>query len=205
MHERAGDGDALAHAAGEGANERGAAFVEADFAKEFFGAGGGLRDALKFGEEDEVLFGREFVVDHGGVRDVTWPAIARGFGGRAGEGQLPCRGADDAGGDAEESGFSGAVATGEDDIFARSDFKGDAAKSEKTAKTFIDVFEEETGWRWRRQGFFRLGGAPKNSIVSRGLEPQIPQRLKPGFRQVLMSELKLRPPKEKTRKPKMAA
>ena len=161
MNESAGDGDALTHAAGEGADERAAAFVEADFAEEFFGASGGLRDTLKFGEEDEVLFGREFVVDHGGVRDVTWPAIARGFGGRAGEGQLPCRGADDAGGDAEESGFSGAVAAGEDDTFARSDFQGDAAESEKSAKRLSMFSKRRPVGEREGKVFVRLGERPR--------------------------------------------
>ena len=46
MNQCSGDGDALAHAAGKGADERSAALVEADFAEKFFGAGGGLRDAL---------------------------------------------------------------------------------------------------------------------------------------------------------------
>ena len=78
MDEGASDGDALAHAAGEGADKGGAALVEADFAKQIIGAGGRLRDTLEFGEEDEVFFGGEFVVDHGGVGDVAGAAVRGG-------------------------------------------------------------------------------------------------------------------------------
>src|SRR5271157_729610 len=149
MHQGAGDGDTLAHAAGEGADEGGAAFVKADFTEKLFGAGGRLWDSLKLGEEDEIFLGGEFVINHGGVGDVAWAATGGGVGGSAGEGQLPCRGSNDASGDAEERGFAGAVASGEDDTFTGRDFEGDAAKGEEAAKTFIDIFEEQAGWRER--------------------------------------------------------
>ena len=65
---------------------------------------------------------------------------------RRGKDQFPCRGTDDARGDAKEGGFAGTVAAGEDDTFAGSDFEGDAAEGEESAVTLIDVFEAEAGW-----------------------------------------------------------
>ena len=154
MDERAGDGDALAHAAGKSANERGAAFVQADFAEQFFGAGGGLGNILEFGEEDKIFFGGKFVVDHGGVGDVAG-AIVGGRGGiGAGERESARGGTNDAGGYAEKRGFSGAVASGEDDTFAGRNLQGDAAEGEKAAITLIDVFEAQAGWGERRQSVF---------------------------------------------------
>jgi hypothetical protein len=147
MDERAGNSDALAHAAGKSANEGGTTVVETDFAEKFFSTGGGLWNILEFGEEDEIFFRREFVVDHGGMGNVSRAAIAGGFRGGAGEGQLPCCGTYDAGGDPQERGFAGTVAASKDDTFAGSDFERDAAESEETAETFIDLVEEESGWR----------------------------------------------------------
>jgi hypothetical protein len=106
-----------------------------------------LRNILKSGEEDEILFGRELVVDHGGVGDVSRTAIASGFRGSAGERQFPCRGTDDACSYAEKGGFARAVAASKDDTFAGSNFERDAAKGQETAETLIDLVEEESGWR----------------------------------------------------------
>jgi hypothetical protein len=139
------DSDALAHAAGEGAHGGSTALVEANFVEKLFGTSHGLRNILEPGEEDEVFLGSEFVVHHGGVSHVTGPAIAASFFGSVGEKELPCRGTNDAGGNAKESGFSGAIATGKDDAFARRNLKGDAAKREKAAVAFIDVFKPQTG------------------------------------------------------------
>ena len=146
MHQRAGDGDALAHAARESANQRRAPFVEAHFVEQFFGAGGGLRNILESAEENEILFGGEFVVDHGGVGDVAGSIVCSAVGGGAGERKFPCGGADDAGGDTKKGGFAGAVASREDHAFAGGDFKGDAAKSKKASVTLIDVFEAQASW-----------------------------------------------------------
>jgi hypothetical protein len=139
------DGNALTHSPGEGAHGGSTALVEADFVEKLFGASNGLRNILELGEEDEVFLGSEFVVHHGGVSHVAGPTIAAGFLGSAGERELPCRGTNDAGGNAKESGFSGAIATGKDDAFARRNLKGDAAKREKAAVAFIDVFKPQTG------------------------------------------------------------
>lgn len=147
LDQGAGNGDALAHAAGESANERGAAVVETNIAEKFFGARGRLGHVLESGKEDEVLFGGEFVIDHSGVRDVAGGAIASGFRRSAGEGQFPSCGTNDAGSDAQKRGFAGTVAASEDDAFTGSNFETDTAKSEKPAETLIDVFEEQSGWR----------------------------------------------------------
>ncbi len=147
MDERPGDGDALAHAAGEGANERGAAFKEADFAEKSFGAGDGGFHFLQPGEEEEIFFGGEFIVDHGAVADVAGAIIGRGFGGSAGKRELPGGGTHDLAGNAQERGFAGAVAAGEDGAFTRGDFEGDAAESEESAIAFVDALEPETNWR----------------------------------------------------------
>ena len=80
VNESAGDGDALAHAAGKGANRGSPALVEADFAEKLFGTGGGLGNVLEFGEEHEILFGGEFVLNHGGVSDLAGTAVGGGFG-----------------------------------------------------------------------------------------------------------------------------
>lgn len=175
MDERASDGDALAHAAGKSANEGGAAVVESDFEEKFFSAGGGLRNILEFGEENEIFFGGEFVVNHGGVGDVAGAAIAGGFRGCTGEGQLPCCRANDAGGDAEKGGFAGTVAASKDDAFAGSDFERDAAKGEEAAKTLIDFLEKQSGWRKRERSHkfdpAAPNGADKSQITTTGSTP----------------------------------
>src|SRR5215472_2173156 len=80
VDQRPCDGDSLTHAAGVGAHERGATFVEADFVKEFLGTRFGLGYVLQFCEEDEIFLCGKFVVDHGAVRDVPWTTISGGFG-----------------------------------------------------------------------------------------------------------------------------
>jgi len=167
MHQGAGDGDALAHAAGEGADWGGATLVEPDFFEQFFGTSGGLRDVLQPREEDKIFLGGKFVVDHGGVGDVAGTILGGGIRGGAGEREFARGGADDAGSDAKERGFAGTVASGEDYAFAGSDFERDATKSEEAAITLIDVFEAQAGWSWRGQCFFRVWGSAQVVIVLR--------------------------------------
>ena len=50
-------------------------------------------------------------------------------------------------GDAEERGFAGTVAAGEDGAFAGGDFERDAAESKESAIAFIDALEAEADWR----------------------------------------------------------
>jgi len=158
MNQGAGDGDALAHAAGKSADEGIAALDEADFAEEFFGASGGRFDILKFGEKEEIFFGGEFVVDHGGVGDVAGAAVGGRVGGCAGKGELACGWFDDLRGDAEERGFAGTVAAREDYTFAGGDGEGDAAEGEETAVTFINVLEAEAGGRYARRSHGAISG-----------------------------------------------
>jgi len=167
------DGDALAHASGEGTNRRRTAIVEADFTEKFFGLSGGLGDILKFGEEHEVFLGGKLVVNHGGVSHVAGAAAGVGFGGGARERQLPCRGANDAGGNAQESGFSGAIAAGEDHALAGRNFEGDAAKSVEAAVALVNVVEPQTGWRQGQKGHDKAE-IGKANIEERFLAPKTP-------------------------------
>ncbi len=146
MNERTGDGDALAHAAGESADQGVATLEEADFTKQIFGASGGIVDLLKFGEEHEIFFGGEFIVDHGGVPDIAGASIGS-VGSGAGKRQLAgCR-QNNLRSDAQKGGLAGAVASCKDEAFARSDFQGDVAKSVEAAITLIDVVKAKAGWR----------------------------------------------------------
>ena len=130
MHQGTRNGNALPHTARKGANQRSATRIQTNFVEKFFGARGGLRNTLKFAKEHQIFLGREFVVDHRGVRDVAGLLIYRGFAGAARERQLSCRGANDPGGDAQESGLAGTVAASQDNTFAWADFQRDAAQSE---------------------------------------------------------------------------
>jgi hypothetical protein len=75
VNQSAGDGDALPHAARKGADQRVAALEEGDFAEQIFGACRGIVDILKFREQNQIFFGGELIVDHGGVTDITGPAV----------------------------------------------------------------------------------------------------------------------------------
>jgi len=112
--------------------------------------------SLQFAEKDEIFFGREFVVDHGGVRNIAGTAVGRGFRRGARERQVPCCGAHDARGDAQKGGFAGTVAAREHDAFSGSNFQGDATEGEESTVTLIDVFKAKTGWRGRRQSLIRV-------------------------------------------------
>ena len=111
------------------------------------GPRGGLGDILQSGEEDEVFFRGQLVIDHGGVSHVPGPAVGVGFGTGARKRELPCGGANDARGNAEEGGFSGTVAPRQDNAFAGRNFERDSAEGEKAAVTLIDVFKPQAGWR----------------------------------------------------------
>jgi len=173
MDQSACDGDALAHAPGKGTNRRRTAIVEADFPEKFFGPSGRLGDILKFGEEDEVFFGGKLVVDHGGVGHVAGTAVGVGFGGGARERELPCRWANNAGRNAQESGFSRAIAAGKDQTFAGRNFEGDAAKSVEAAVALVNVVEPQTSWRQGQKGHDKAE-IGKANIEERFLAPKTP-------------------------------
>ena len=130
MNQRAGDGDALAHAARKCADLGGAAIIEANFTEKSFGADSGGFDILESGEKQEIFLGGEFVVDHRGVGDVAGAGIAGGLLSAAGKREFAVRGANNLSGDAEKGGLAGAVATGKDGAFAGRNFKSDAAERE---------------------------------------------------------------------------
>ena len=69
VQQRAGDGHALAHAARESAHQRSAAFEQADFLQKFVDASLGVGSFLQPREEQQIFFGGQLVVDHGGVSD----------------------------------------------------------------------------------------------------------------------------------------
>lgn len=168
------DGDALAHATRKCADLRIATVDEANFAQKFFGASLGIFYTLEFCEKDQVLFGSEFVVDHGGVGNVTGARVNRSRGIGAGEAEFAGRWLDDLGGDAEQSGFAGAIASRKGDAFAGGDFEGDAAKGVEATVTFIDFLEAQAGWWWSGgvQFVHRLNGARFSvAIVKPGLKP----------------------------------
>ena len=71
VQQRASDRYALAHAAGKSAHQRSAAFEQADFLQEFVDTSRGVGSFLQAREEQQIFFGGELVVDHGGVGDET--------------------------------------------------------------------------------------------------------------------------------------
>ncbi len=129
MNQCAGDGDALPHASGKCANGRTAALEQADFAKKFFCTRVGLLYVLQPGEENQILFGGQFIVNHGGVRDVAWTAMRCVGVFRTGKREFARGGTNDLRGYAKEGGFSGAVAPGQDNAFAGINLERNAAES----------------------------------------------------------------------------
>jgi hypothetical protein len=93
--------------------------------------------------------------------------MAVGFRGSAGKRELPCRGTNDAGGNAKKSGFSGTITAGKDDAFTRRNLEGYAAKCEEAAVAFIDVFKPQTGWRQGQRSHKDCSGNDKAEIEIR--------------------------------------
>ena len=69
VDERAGDGEALRHAAAEGAHRVVAAMAQLDGAQQLVNAGLRIGHAVELRKEEEVLFCREVRVEHGVVAD----------------------------------------------------------------------------------------------------------------------------------------
>ena len=118
----------------------------------------GIFDVLKSGEQQQILFGGQLVVDHGGMSDIAGTAVGGGRGVCAGKTQLPCRGLHDLRGDAQQRGLAGAVAPGKGHAFARCNFKRYAAQGEKSAIAFVDVLEAKSGWRYAQRSHRSFSG-----------------------------------------------
>jgi hypothetical protein len=151
--------NALAHAARKGAHQRIATLEQTDLLQKFLHALRGIGSFLEAREEQEIFFGGEFVVDHGGVGDeaggnsgllagsslgnAAWSAV--GSVGRARrvrrESELAGGGTHQTSRDSQQGSFSGAVPARERHALAGGDFKTDLAQGGKCAEPLFDIFE----------------------------------------------------------------
>ena len=138
MQQRAGDGQALAHSAGKGADEVGSALGESGSGEAIGNACGRVCDAVEASEELEILLGGQLVVEHGGVGDDAEARDRDRRRARRKQFHATGGGAGEESGQAKESGFAGAVWAEQDDEFARSDFKVGGAKGADGAVALFD-------------------------------------------------------------------
>ena len=151
--EDAGEGGALAHALGVLADGAGEVGVEADGAEGHLGGAyaGAALFAVEGGEVVEVLHGGELVVEHGGVAHVGH-AAALLVGRSAEDGDGAAGGGDEAGDDAEEGGFAGAVFAEDDGAGAGGEGGGDVAESGEGAVELGDGVELAAAVELLRRG-----------------------------------------------------
>ena len=102
---------------------------------------------MEAGEVGEVLHGGELVVEHGGVAHVG-DAMALLVGSSGEDGDAAASGSDEAGDDAEESGFAGAVFAEDDGAGACGEGGRDITESGEAAVDLGDGVEGDAV-RWR--------------------------------------------------------
>ncbi len=145
--EDAGEGGALAHALRVLADGAGEVGVEADGAEGHLGGAdaGAAAVAVEGGEVVEVLHGGELVVEHGRVAHVG-DAAALLVGAFAEDGDGAASGRDEAGDDAEEGGFAGAVFAEDDGAGSGGEGRGDVAEGGEGAVDLGDGVELRLRW-----------------------------------------------------------
>ncbi len=158
VEQGAGESEPLAHAAGKGAREVVPALLETGGRQALGDNGRGAAEAVEAGEQLEIFFGGQIVVEHGGVGDQGQLSARRLPGmlsGGAAETDQAGSGASQQRGQAEKSGFTGTVGAEESDEFAGSDFQRGGAEGADRAVAFFHV--REGNGEARHGGQARLG------------------------------------------------
>src|SRR5215471_11351139 len=145
VQEHARDGQPLAHAARKLAHESVAHAIQACALQHFVGALYGIGNAVEAGEEQQVLDGGKLIIERDAVAEDADTA-ARGLlaGVLALHADFAFRGSREAGEDAQQSGFAGAIAAEQGDRRAGGDLNVYLSQGREIAVVFPNTLDIES-------------------------------------------------------------